>query len=71
VLPVGPDGLPEPLCAAYHRHCVDAIGRALAQGVRKVTDGLASLDIDPWRVPQSHYFLNLNTALDWARFTHD
>jgi len=71
VLPAGPDGMPEPLCAAYHRRSAEGIASALAQGVRKVTDGLASLQIDLWRVPHSHYFRNLNTALEWACYSHD
>ena len=71
VLPAGSNGLPEPLCAAYRRHCADRIGQALAQGVRKVTDGLAALDIDHWRVPNPDCFRNLNTALEWACFSHD
>lgn len=71
VLPAGPHGLPEPLCAAYRRHCVEPIGRALSNGVRKVTDGLAALEIDLWRVPNSHYFRNLNTPLEWARYCHE
>jgi len=71
VLPVSSDGLPQPLCAAYRRRCADAIGRALAQGIRKVTDGLVTLELDLWRVPHSPYFRNLNTALEWARYSHD
>src|SRR5579863_8922357 len=70
VVPVGPDRIPQPLCAAYHRTCTAAIAHALERGIRKVTDGLAALDIDFWPVPHSHYFRNLNTPEDWAAYSH-
>ncbi len=37
---------PEPLCALYHTRGRRRIARALADGVRKVTDGLAGLAIE-------------------------
>jgi molybdopterin-guanine dinucleotide biosynthesis protein A len=70
VIPVGPAGLPEPLCAAYHQRCGAAITQALSQDVRKVMDGLASLDLDLWHVPDSQYFHNLNTLQDWRSYTN-
>jgi len=70
VLPAGPSGLPEPLCAAYHRRSLEAVGSALESGVCKVTDGLHGLDIDIWRVPDSHYFHNLNTPQEWSCYSH-
>lgn len=70
VIPVGPDAVPQPLCAAYHRRCVDLVARALENRVHKVTEGLAALDIDFWPVPHSHYFRNLNTPQEWDAYSH-
>ena len=70
VLPAGPSGLPEPLCAAYHRRSVDAVGKALASGVRKVTDGLHGLNVDIWRVAEARYFHNLNTPQEWSCYSN-
>lgn len=70
VLPAGPSGLPEPLCAAYHRRSLGAIAAALASGVRKVTDGLHGLEIDIWRVADSRYFHNLNTPQEWSCYSN-
>ncbi len=70
VIPVGPDAVPQPLCAAYHRRCVSAITCALENRIHKVTDGLAMLDIDFWSVPHPEYFRNLNTPEDWAAYSN-
>lgn len=70
VIPVGPDSVPQPLCAAYRRRCAPLITRALENRVYKVTEGLAALDIEFWPVPHSHYFRNLNTPEDWAAYSH-
>lgn len=45
LLPAGPSGRPEPLCAVYHRRALPAIRGALEQGVRKVLEGLAGLTV--------------------------
>jgi molybdopterin-guanine dinucleotide biosynthesis protein A len=50
---------------------VGVIANALRNGVRKVTDGLAGLEIDYWSVPHSHFFRNLNTPQEWALYSHD
>jgi molybdopterin-guanine dinucleotide biosynthesis protein A len=70
VLPAGPSGLPEPLCAAYNRRSLEAIAAALASGVRKVTDGLRGLNIDIWRVADARYFHNLNTPQEWTCYSN-
>jgi molybdenum cofactor guanylyltransferase len=70
VIPAGPSGLPEPLCAAYSRRAFDVIARALERDIRKVMDGLIGLEIDLWRVPDSRQFHNLNTAAEWAGYCH-
>jgi molybdopterin-guanine dinucleotide biosynthesis protein A len=70
VIPAGPSGLPEPLCAAYSRLALDVIARALERDIHKVMDGLTGLDIDLWRVPDSRHFHNLNTPAEWAGYCH-
>jgi len=70
LIPVGPSGRLEPLCAAYHLRCLDAVGAALDRGVRKVTEGLAGLRIRKWNVLESHWFSNCNTPEEWMRQTH-
>ena len=70
VLPAGPSGLPEPLCAAYRRRSLDTIADALERGVRKVTDGLVGLAVDIWRVPDPCYFHNLNSPEDWSSYAN-
>jgi molybdopterin-guanine dinucleotide biosynthesis protein A len=70
VIPAGPSGLPEPLCAAYSRHALDVIAHALDHDIRKVMDGLTGLEIDLWGVTDSRQFHNLNTAAEWTGYSH-
>jgi len=70
LIPEGPSGRPEPLCAVYHSRCLPIIGAALERGVRKVTDGLAGLRIAPWSVPESFWFRNVNTPEDWTQYLY-
>jgi len=70
LVPSGPSGHPEPLSAVYHRRCLPAIRRALAAGVRKVTEALSGLQVAPWAVDDIACFDNLNTPEEWARY-HD
>jgi molybdopterin-guanine dinucleotide biosynthesis protein A len=64
----------EPLCAMYHRGSEPAIRRALEQGVRKVTDGLAELRVEviepaAWKGFDSDglLFKNVNTPADYEQ----
>jgi molybdopterin-guanine dinucleotide biosynthesis protein A len=70
LLPAGPSGFPEPLCAVYHLRCLDAIGAALDRNVRKITDGLDGLRVAIWSVAESAWFRNVNTPEEWAQYTH-
>jgi molybdopterin-guanine dinucleotide biosynthesis protein A len=70
LVPAGPSGLLEPLCAVYHLRCLAAIGAALDRDVRKVTDGLAGLRVASWSVAESHWFRNVNTPEEWNQYTH-
>lgn len=71
LLPETPRGL-EPLCAMYHTSCAPAITTAIAQGVRKVTDGLTELAVEhvgeaEWQAVESAgaLFKNMNTPQDY------
>jgi molybdopterin-guanine dinucleotide biosynthesis protein A len=70
LIPVGPSGRLEPLCAAYHLRCLPAIGAALDRGVRKVTEGLTGVRIRKWPTAESSWFSNVNTPAEWMRHTH-
>ena len=70
VIPAGPSGLPEPLCAAYSRRALDLIADSLERDIRKVMDGVTGLEIDLWRVPDSRHFHNLNTSAEWSGYCH-
>ena len=69
LIPIGPSGFLEPLCAVYHRRCLEAIGRALGDNIRKVTRGLAHLDVQTLLVPEPLWLENINTPSEWAQ--HD
>ena len=68
MLPAGPAGLAEPLCAVYSGRSRETIQRALESGVRKVLDGLAGLRIHVLPVSGASPFRNLNTAEDWVQY---
>jgi molybdopterin-guanine dinucleotide biosynthesis protein A len=70
VIPAGPSGLPEPLCAVYSRGALGVIANSLERDIRKVMDGLMGLEIDLWRVPDSRHFHNLNTPAEWTGYCH-
>jgi len=62
----------EPLCAMYKKSCEAPIWLALDRGVRKVTEGLAHLDIEwiepsEWKAFDSGglLFKNMNTTADY------
>jgi len=70
VIPIGPDSIPQPLCAAYHRDCSATIAGALQCNIQKVTTALGPLPIDLWPVPQLLDFRNINTPEEWVSYTH-
>lgn len=69
LIPAGPGGRLEPLCAVYHRRAAAPIGAALTRGMRKVREGIAGLDaaIRPWAGDGG--FQNCNTPGEWAVFS--
>jgi molybdopterin-guanine dinucleotide biosynthesis protein A len=69
LLPVGPQGRAEPLCALYHRRCAKAFEDAFAAGVRKITAALENLRTIRMHVAEVSFFQNVNTPEEWAQ--HD
>jgi molybdopterin-guanine dinucleotide biosynthesis protein A len=65
LLPVSPDGHPQPLCAAWSRRCLEPVAAALSSGVRKMADAAARLAPALWPVNDASWFENLNTPADW------
>jgi len=68
LLPHGPDGLAQPLCAVYHRSALSVMETHFAAGVRKVTAALDELDVESLSVSELLIFQNVNTPEDWARY---
>ena|SRR5690242_1736703 len=68
LLPVRPDGLPEPLCAVYRNTAAAEIERRFAEGVRKVTAALEALAVYRLEVAEVMQFQNVNTPEDWQPY---
>ena len=68
LVPAGPSGLLEPLCAAYHRRSRQGLHAAFARGVRKIAAALEEVRTVRWPVPEMSYFHNVNTPEDWAAY---
>lgn len=66
LLPVGPSGQPEPLCAVWHKRAEPLLTRALETGVRKMTDAMEGLHVARWPIANGEVFRNVNTPEDWA-----
>jgi molybdopterin-guanine dinucleotide biosynthesis protein A len=71
LLPAGPSGLPEPLCAVYHRSSRQLLYRAFSDGVRKISAALEGLRTALYPVTESEHFQNVNTPEDWAGYASD
>ena len=68
LLPVDAAGIPQPLCAVYHRQSLPALQRAFDAGIRKVTAAFDALRVDTLVVEQVEHFQNVNTPEDWAAY---
>ena len=68
LLPYGPDGLPQPLCAVYHRRSLPTMEEHFRRGMRKVTAALAGLAVERLAVEELSVFQNVNTPEDWAPY---
>jgi molybdopterin-guanine dinucleotide biosynthesis protein A len=58
----------QPLSALYRRGCLSIFSRALDNGIRKVTDVVASLNFEMWKAPSDDVFQNINTPEEWNRY---
>jgi molybdopterin-guanine dinucleotide biosynthesis protein A len=65
LVPAGPSGFPEPLCAVYRAGCLPVLAAAAARGIRKVMDGLAGTELQILPVADPDVFANSNTPEDW------
>ena len=68
LIPAGPSGLLEPLCAVYHRRSREALYQAFSGGIRKVTAAFTGMRIAVFPVPELAPFQNVNTPEDWAGY---
>jgi len=68
LLPEGPSGQPEPLCAVYQKRIAGALEQRFAQGIRKITDALEAVAVARLPVAELKPFQNVNTPEDWARY---
>lgn len=68
LVPTGPSGLPEPLCAAYHRRARVPLEGAFERGERKVMAAVACLPVVMWPMAELAPFQNVNTPEDWAGY---
>jgi molybdopterin-guanine dinucleotide biosynthesis protein A len=68
VVPIGPSGRSEPLCAVYHRRSLPVLERALGRGVRAVRAALEELRVTLVSVPEVTHFQNVNTPKDWSGY---
>ncbi len=71
VVPVSEGGRVEPLCAVYHRDCLEEVTRALERGIRKMTEAVELLEPEYWPVADPSWFENLNTPQDLAAHLGD
>lgn len=68
LLPTGPGGRLEPLCAVYHRNSRTGLAAAFGKGVRKIAAALAEVRTATLPVAEVSYFQNVNTPEDWAPY---
>ncbi|MFN0170558.1 MAG: molybdenum cofactor guanylyltransferase [Bryobacteraceae bacterium] len=68
LLPLGPTGQPEPLCAVYHSRSLPHLRLMFDSGVRKVTTALDGLHVTRHKVEDSLLFENVNTPSDWDTY---
>ncbi|MBI4876596.1 MAG: molybdenum cofactor guanylyltransferase [Acidobacteria bacterium] len=58
-------GLPEPLCAVYHRRCRESLAAWLDSGRRKAAGWLVSQRVAWHPVTSGDWLRNANTPADW------
>ena len=68
LVPAGPSGRPEPLCAVYHRRALPTLNRAFSSGERKVMGALAGMHTVRLPVTEMAPFDNVNSPEDWLDY---
>jgi molybdenum cofactor guanylyltransferase len=68
LLPVTPEGRPQPLCAVYRRTCLAPFEKAFSEGARKVAAALAAVRCLRPPMGEVSQFQNVNTPEDWAAY---
>lgn len=68
LIPAGPSGLLEPLCAVYGRSSREGLQRAFDRGIRKIATALEEVHAVTWHVADASCFANVNTPQDWAAY---
>lgn len=68
LVPSGPSGRPEPLCAVYHRRALAPFDAVFAHGERRMTAALAAVRTTILPVSGTDPFQNVNTPEDWAEY---
>ena len=68
LVPAGPSGRLEPLCAVYHRRALAGLERAFADGVRQISTALEQVRTAAIPVTEVAYFQNVNTPEEWANY---
>ncbi|MSV28309.1 MAG: molybdenum cofactor guanylyltransferase [Bryobacterales bacterium] len=68
VIPAGPSGQLEPLCAVYHRRCLPVFRIALDRGTRRIAEALKDVNTVIWTVADARPFQNVNTPEEWRAY---
>lgn len=68
LVPRGPSGRPEPLCAVYHKRCLAAMEEAFRRGIRKVMAAVEELPAVVLPAVEVAQFQNVNTPEDWSGY---
>jgi molybdopterin-guanine dinucleotide biosynthesis protein A len=71
VVPRGPSGRLDPLCAAYRRSCEIPLRSAFDSGLRSLREALGSLTCDIWDIPDVAPLRNVNTPEEWYAFLRE
>lgn len=66
LVPAGPSGRPEPLCALYRREALPALEAVFQAGERRVAAALRAVSAGVLQVHDAAFFQNVNTPEDWA-----
>jgi molybdopterin-guanine dinucleotide biosynthesis protein A len=71
VVPRGPSGRLDPLCAAYRKDSEALLRTVFDSGVRSMQAALGALTCDIWDLPDAAPLCNINTPEDWEEFLRD